>query len=140
MKVRDAMHAQATWCAPDKALADIAKVMRDEDIGAVPIGENDRLVGMVTDRDIALNGVGRGLDPVKAKASDVMSKGVIYCTENQDLEDAVRLMEDRRIRRLPVINDQKRLVGMLSLGDVSHAGSRELAGELLQSVTAHHGG
>lgn len=138
MKVKDAMHKDANWCDPEKPISEVAKLMKDEDIGSVPIGENDRLIGMVTDRDLTIRAVAEGRDPKKTKARDIMSKGIIYCTENQNIEDAVHLMEEKKLRRLPVINDNKRLVGMLSLGDISHAAGQSLSGELLQAVSAHH--
>jgi len=138
MKVKQAMHKNASWCDPSTTLCDLAQRMKSEDIGSIPIGENDRLVGIVTDRDIAVRAVADGLDPNTATARDVMSDGIVYCTEDQDIEDAIHVMEDKKIRRLPVINGKKRLVGMLSLGDVSHAVNRDLSGELLKSVSDHH--
>lgn len=138
MKVKEAMHRNAEWRDPSTPVSEIAKLMKKEDIGAVPIGENDRLVGMVTDRDIALRAVANGGDIASTTARDVMSKGVVWCKEDDDIKDAVQTMEKKSVRRLPVINDKKRLVGMLSLGDVSHATGRELSGSLLKSVSAHH--
>jgi len=138
MIVKDAMHKGAEWLPPTTPLVEIAKKMRDHDIGAVPIGENDRLIGMVTDRDIACRGVANGGDCAKLTARDVMSKNIIYCRDTESVEDAIRIMEDKKIRRLPVINDKKRLVGMLSLGDVSHSLPPALTGEVFAAVTAHH--
>lgn len=138
MKVKEAMHRNAEWRDPSTPVSEIAKLMKKKDIGAVPIGENDRLVGMVTDRDIALRAVANGGDIASTTARDVMSKGVVWCKEDDDIKDAVQTMEKKSVRRLPVINDKKRLVGMLSLGDVSHATGRELSGSLLKSVSAHH--
>lgn len=138
MKVKEAMHKTAAWRETSTPIADIAKLMRDDDIGAVPIGENDRLVGMITDRDIALRAVANGQDLSKTTAKDIMSKGIVYCKEDESIDDAIELMEEKELRRLPVLNAKKRLVGMLSLGDVSHSAGRELSGELLQSVSAHH--
>lgn len=138
MKVKDAMHKGAEWMAPGTPLVEIAKKMHDLDIGCVPIGENDRLIGMVTDRDITCRAVAKGADCTKLTARDVMSKEIVYCRDSENLEDAIRIMEDKKIRRLPVINEKKRLVGMLSLGDVSHALSRELTGEVCAAVSAHH--
>jgi CBS domain-containing protein len=138
MKVKQAMHKQAEWRDPATPLTELAKLMKSEDIGAIPIGENDKLVGMVTDRDIAVRAVANGGDLSKATARDVMSKRIIYCTEDQEIEDAVHLMEEKQIRRLPVINAEKRMVGMLSLGDVSHAAGQSLCGELVKAVSAHH--
>ena len=138
MKVKDAMHKGAEWVAPATSVCDIAKKMRDLDIGAIPVGDNDRLIGMVTDRDIACRGVANERDCAKLTASDVMSKGIIYCRDTEELEDALRIMEQKQVRRLPVINDQKRMVGMLSLGDISHAAAHELSGEVMAAVSAHH--
>jgi CBS domain-containing protein len=138
MKVKDVMHKGAEWVAPNTALPDIAKKMRDLDIGAIPVGENDRLIGMVTDRDIACRGMAKGGDCARLTARDVMSKGILYCNDTEDLEDALRIMEQKQVRRLPVINDKKRMVGMLSLGDIAHSASHELSGEVTAAVAAHH--
>ncbi|MBT8408363.1 MAG: CBS domain-containing protein [Alphaproteobacteria bacterium] len=138
MKVEEAMHKGAEWRLPETPIAELAELMRKEDIGAVPIGENDRLVGMVTDRDIACRGLTSGKEVSRLTARDVMTDQIIYCTTSEELDDAIRLMENHQIRRLPVLNGKKRMVGMLSLGDVSHAASRELSGELVQAVSDHH--
>jgi CBS domain-containing protein len=111
--------------------------MRDKDIGCVPIGDNDRLVGMVTDRDITCRAVAAGGDFNKMTARDVMTKSIIFCQETAELADAVRIMEQKQVRRLPVINDKKRLVGMLSIGDLAHK-SRAMSAEVLAAVSAHH--
>jgi len=92
----------------------------------------------VTDRDITCRAVADGRDIAKLTARDVMSKGIVYCTDTEDLDDAIHLMESKKIRRLPVINEKKRMVGMLSLGDISHAASREMSGEVMAAVSAHH--
>ncbi len=138
MKVKEAMHKGAEWVPAETPLAQLAKKMMELDVGSIPVGENDRLIGMVTDRDITCRAVANGKDISRLTARDVMSKGIIYCTDTEDLDDALRLMEVNRIRRLPVINDKKRMVGMLSIGDVSHATSREMSGEVLAAVSAHH--
>jgi CBS domain-containing protein len=138
MKVKEAMHKGAEWVPPETPLAQLAKKMMELDVGSIPVGENDRLIGMVTDRDITCRAVANGKDISRLTARDVMSKGIIYCTDTEDLHDALRLMEVNKIRRLPVINDKKRMVGMLSIGDVSHATSREMSGEVLAAVSAHH--
>jgi CBS domain-containing protein len=138
MKVKDAMHKGAEWIAPQTPVTDVARKMRDLDVGAMPVGENDRLIGMVTDRDIACRGVANGMAVDQLTARDVMTKGIIYCREDEELEDAMRIMEQRQVRRLPVINDKKRMVGMLSLGDIADATSHELSGEVIAAVSAHH--
>ncbi len=138
MKVKQAMHGQVKWCEPSMPVAKIAKLMKANDIGAIPVGENDRLIGMVTDRDIALRAVANGRDLSKTTARNVMSKGVSYCNENDRLSEAVHLMEEKQIRRLPVINDEKRMVGMLSLGDVTHAAGKSTSGGFARAVSGHH--
>jgi CBS domain-containing protein len=138
MKVKEVMHKGAEWVTPQTALADVARRMRDLDIGAVPVGENDRLIGMVTDRDIACRAVANGQDWARLTARDVMSKGIFYCNDTEELEDALRIMEQKQVRRLPVINDKKRMVGMLSLGDIADAAPHELSGAAIAAVSAHH--
>lgn len=139
MKVRDAMHPGASWIDPAAPLSDIAEQMRKDDIGSLPVGEDDRLIGMVTDRDIAVRGLCGKQDPLHMTARDVMSKPIIYCTANEDLEDAVRIMERKQIRRLPVIDDNHRMVGMLSLGDIAAKAPASVAAETMRAVSAHHG-
>lgn len=139
MKVRDAMHRGVEWASPATSIAELAKLMRRHDIGAIPIGENDRLVGMVTDRDIVCKGLTRdGFDAHRATAKDVMTRGIHCCKEEDDLADAIRHMEELEVRRLPVIDHQKRMVGMLSLGDVGHSASGMLVNEYVKGVSAHH--
>ena len=138
MKVKEAMHNGVEWAAPQTPIPEIARRMRDLDIGASPVGENDRLIGMVTDRDIACRGVANGANLGTLTAGDVMSKGIFYCRDSEELEDALRIMEQKQVRRLPVINDQKRMVGILSLGDIADATPHELSGEVVAAVSAHH--
>ena len=136
MKVKDAMHKGVDWVSPDTPVTELAKLMRDHDVGAIPIGENDRLVGMVTDRDIVFKGLAQ--DNFDATARDVMTAEIHCCREDDDLAKAVRHMEELKIRRLPVINKSKRMVGILSLGDVSHSAPTELLSECIKRVSAHH--
>jgi CBS domain-containing protein len=138
MKVKDVMHRGVTWVEPDTPLREVARKMRDDDIGSVPVGENDRLVGMVTDRDIICRGIADSADCAALTAREVMSKPIIYCREDDDLEHAIRVMEKNKIRRLPVISKDKRLIGMLALGDISEIGGQDMAGEVMRSVSAHH--
>jgi CBS domain-containing protein len=129
MKVRDAMHKGVDWVGPDTPVTDLAKLTRKHDIGAVPIGEEDQLIGMVTDRDIVCKG---------ATAREVMTPGIHCCREDDDLAKAVRHMEELKVRRLPVINKGKRMVGILSLGDISRSAPSDLLSECVKSVSAHH--
>ena len=138
MKVMEAMHKGAEWVSPETPLAQIAQMMRNLDIGCLPVGKNDRLVGMVTDRDIICRGLADSSNPSKLTAENVMTKGIVYCKAEEDLEDALHIMEEKQIRRLPVIDDNKRMVGMLSLGDISHSVPRDLSGEVISAVSAHH--
>ena len=123
MKVKEAMHKGVDWVSPDTPVTELAKLMSDHDIGAIPIGEDDRLIGMVTDRDIVCKGLAQdNFDARRATARDVMTEGIHCCRDDDDLAKAVRHMETLKVRRLPVINKNKRMVGILSLGDVSHSG------------------
>jgi len=138
VKVKQAMRRHVNWQPPGASLSDIAKIMKKEDIGAIPIGENDRLVGMVTDRDIVIRGLSNGDNLSTLCARDVMTKHVLYCREDDDIADAVSLMKKKQVRRLPVLNGAKRMTGMLSLGDVSHAADYSVTGDLVRAVSAHH--
>ena len=139
MKVKEAMHKGVDWVSPDTPVTELAKLMREHDIGAIPIGEDDRLIGMVTDRDIVCKGLAQdGFDPRRTMARDVMTPGIHCCREDDDLAKAVRHMEELKVRRLPVINKSKRMVGILSLGDVGHAAPSALVSECLKSVATHH--
>jgi CBS domain-containing protein len=139
MKVKDAMHKGVEWVGPDTPVTEIAKLMLKHDIGSIPIGENDRLVGMVTDRDIVCKGLAQdGFDARRATARDVMSEGIHCCREDDDLAKAVRHLEMLGVRRLPVINKSKRMVGILSLGDLSQRAPGDLLAECVKSVADHH--
>ena len=124
MKVKDAMHKGGFWVGPDTSITEIAKLMDKNEIGAVPIGENDRLIGMVTDRDIVCKGLAKDtFDARRATARDVMTSGIHCCGEDDDLAKAARHMEELKVRRLPVINKDKRMVGVLSRHDTARAQS-----------------
>jgi CBS domain-containing protein len=139
MKVKEAMHKGVEWVSPDTPVTELAKLMRRHDIGSIPIGENDRLVGMVTDRDIVCRGLAQdSFDARRATARDVMTPEIHCCREDDDLAKAVQHMETLKVRRLPVINKNKRMVGMLALGDISHSASGALVSECVKSVSAHH--
>lgn len=138
MKVEHAMHKGAEWVSPGTPVPELARLMRDRDIGALPVGENDRLVGMVTDRDIVCRCLADGKDPAAMTARDIMTKGIFYCRSEDSLEDAIHIMEEKKVRRLAVIDSGKRMVGILSLGDISHAGEGGLGAEVLLAVSGHH--
>lgn len=138
MEIAKIMHPKADWVEADTPVSEVAKMMKADDVGAIPVGKGDRLIGMITDRDIALRVVAEGRDPSQTRAEDVMTAGVVYCLTHQSVEDAIHLMDQKKIRRLPVLNEKKRLVGMLSIGDISHSVSRDLSGELIRAVSDHH--
>ena len=139
MKVKEAMHKGVEWVGPATPVTELAKLMCTNNIGAIPIGENDRLIGMVTDRDIVCKGLAQdSFDASSTTARDVMTPGIHCCREDDDLAKAVRHMEMLEVRRLPVINKGKRMVGMLALGDVSGLAPDDLLSEYVKSVSAHH--
>jgi CBS domain-containing protein len=122
MKVFEIMTPEPELISPDASIKDAAKRMKDEDIGALPIGENDRLIGMVTDRDIAMRGVAEGRAPETTPVRDVMSEKILWSYEDEDIEEAARNMAEHQVRRLPVLNHEKRLIGIVSLGDIALTG------------------
>jgi len=139
MKVKDVMHKGVDWVSPETPLTEIAKLMRAHDIGCIPIGEDDQLIGMVTDRDIVCKGLAaRDFNTARATARDVMTEGIHCCREDDDLAKAMHHMETLKIRRLPVINKSKRMVGMISMGDVSQFATAELAAQYVKSISSHH--
>jgi CBS domain-containing protein len=138
MKVSDIMTRDVRLANPSQKLREVAGEMEKHDIGVLPVGENDRLVGMITDRDIAVRGISHGLGP-DAAVRDVMSSQVRYCFEDDDIEEIAQNMADEQIRRLPVLDGDKRLVGIVSLGDL--AVSNEVkAGEVALSGICQSGG
>jgi CBS domain-containing protein len=138
MKVQMAMHKGVEWVGPETPVSELAKLMRKYDIGAIPIGEKDHLIGMVTDRDIVCKGLANDGFDASTTARDVMTSGIHCCREDDELSKAVQHMEQLQIRRLPVINKNKRMVGMLSLGDVSQAAPTDVLSECVRRVAAHH--
>lgn len=129
MRVSDVMSRDVRTATPDESIRNAARMMEEIDAGAVPVGENDKLVGMITDRDIAVRGVAHGLGP-DAKIKDVMTPELKYCFEDEDVDAVAGNMAQLKVRRLPVVNREKRLVGMVSLGDFANqaAGREALAG------------
>jgi CBS domain-containing protein len=120
MRVSECMSTDVRIASPAWSICDAARAMKEIDAGFLPVGERDRLVGMVTDRDIAIRAVAEGKGPDTA-VRDVMSGEVIYCFEDEDLDAVATKMSDRKVRRLPVLNRDKRLVGVVSLGDLAQS-------------------
>ena len=121
MLVKECMTKQVEIGTPSMTLQEAAQKMRDGDFGILPIGENDRLVGMITDRDITIRGTAEGKDAQKVQVRELMSQDVLYCFEDQKLDEVTKNLGDNQVRRLPVLNRQKRLVGILSLGDLAQS-------------------
>src|SRR5690348_11316073 len=119
MKVGDVMTPDVEMAAPDDTVQTAAKLMADSGAGALPVGENDRLVGMVTDRDITIRSVAEGKAPNLCTVRDVMTREIKYVFDDEDVRDASRKMGEWQVRRLPVLNRDKRLVGVISLGDLA---------------------
>jgi CBS domain-containing protein len=136
MQVREVMTRGVECVRPDDTLQTAARKMRDLDVGPMPVCDNDRLAGMLTDRDITIRAVAEGKDPRTAPVRDVMTEGIEYCFEDDDVKVAARHMRDRQVRRLVVLNRDKRLAGIVSLGDLAaEAGDDRLTGETLEQIS-----
>jgi len=122
MRISEIMTRDPELIDPNSSIRDAARRMKNEDIGALPIGENDRLIGMVTDRDIAIRAVAEDRDSTSTTVRDVMSEKIYYCFEDDDIEDAARCMAENQVRRLPILNRDKRLTGIVSLADIAQTG------------------
>jgi CBS domain-containing protein len=135
MKVREAMTRDVRLVKPEQTIREAANLMAELDIGALPVEENDRLVGMITDRDIAVRAVAEGRGP-DTRVSEVMSREIKYCYEDQSIDEVTQNMGELRIRRLPVLTREKRLIGILSLGDLAiDETAQDEAGEALGGIS-----
>lgn len=123
MNIRDLMTPDVELADPNMTMRDAAIRMRDQDIGALPVGENDRLVGMITDRDIVARGVASDRSPGDCTVRELMSDGVYYCFDDEDAERAAEVMAERKVRRMPILNRDKRLVGVLAMADLARVGA-----------------
>lgn len=137
MLVKDCMTKHVELTDPSMKIVEAARKMRDGDFGMLPVGENDRLVGMITDRDITIRLVAEGLSPDECTVGDIMSKRVLYCFEDQDTKDVALNMGQNQVRRLPVLNRDKRLVGIISIGDIAlaPAAEKQMTGEALKRIS-----
>lgn len=133
-QVKDIMTANPEWVAPTTPVADAAKIMNDRDIGILPIGKNDKLVGMITDRDIVTRAVAHDLDPAETQVGSIMTGKVLYCTDTDDVDQVAFNLGEERIHRLPVVDGEKRLVGMVTVGDIADRASAESAGLALNGI------
>jgi CBS domain-containing protein len=136
MLIKEVMTRGVEVVRPDETLQQAAHKMKSIDVGPLPVCDGDRLVGMITDRDIIVRATAEGRDPRTTPVKDAMTPGVVYVYEDQDIEEAASLMKERQIRRLVVLDRNKRLVGILSLGDLAEdSGDEQLSGEVLESVS-----
>jgi CBS domain-containing protein len=133
MKVRDAMTRDVRLVTPEQTIREAARTMAEIDAGSLPVSNNDRLVGMITDRDIAVRAVAEGKSPDTA-VGDIMSQEVLYCFEDEELEEVSRNMGDVKVRRMPVVNRDKRLVGIISLGDLARHEEPAEAGNAMSDI------
>ena len=138
MKVKDVMHKGVTSIEQNTPVREIAKRMRDSDIGAIAVKADSQLVGIVTDRDIICRAVANGGDLAIMDAKDVMTRDVVCCSPSDDVKTAIEVMQVNKVRRLPVMNSRKTVVGMLSMGDISHKLTKKRSGGLLRVVSGHH--
>jgi len=137
MLLRDVMTRGVECVGPDETILAAARKMRDLDVGPVPVCDHDRLAGMVTDRDIAVRAVAEGKNPVTCRVREVMTPDVTYCFDDDPVDEAERVMKQKQIRRLLVLNRDRRLVGIVSLGDLAVRGdTRRETGEVLHDVSA----
>ncbi len=140
MKINEMMTTTVNRVTPETAIDEAARMMREDDIGALPVEKGDKLVGMVTDRDIVTRILGNGKDATQAHVSDAMSEQMLYCFEDDEVEDVAQNMSEQQVRRMPVMNHDKRLVGIVSLGDLACNAQNEVSGEALEGISEHHAG
>ena len=133
--IKDVMSSDPCTIDADKSVAYAAKMMRDEDVGLAPIVEGDKLIGMLTDRDIAIRVVAEGQDPDQVTVREVASKQVVTIDPQQDLDEALRIMAKHQVRRLPVVEEDGRLVGVVAQADVAREGDDTETGQLVQEIS-----
>jgi CBS domain-containing protein len=132
MLVREVMTNHAEWIEPTLSVAEAARKMRDHKIGCLPVGDNDRLVGMLTDRDIVCRAIAAGADPATTKTADVMTKSITWCFEDDTVEAVIDKLEAKHIHHIPVLSRQKRMIGILALSDLALRGPQNLLARVSQ--------
>ena len=137
--IRDVMTSNPCTIDADKPVAYAAKMMRDEDVGLAPIVEGDKLVGMLTDRDITIRVVAEGRDPGQVTVKDIASKQVVTIDPQQDLDEALRIMAKHQVRRLAVVEEDGKLVGVVAQADVAREGDDAQTGELVEEISKQEG-
>jgi CBS domain-containing protein len=132
--VKDAMTPDVTTATPSLSLTDAAMLMKQEDVGSVPVVDGERLIGMLTDRDIVVRGIADGSDPHSVTAGDIASRDIVTVRPDDDLDEALRLMAQHQVRRLPVVDDGH-LVGVLAQADVAHEAKEKAVGQLVEEIS-----
>lgn len=136
MHIRDIMTDNVEVVDPNATLQKAAQMMKDLDVGSLPVCDGEKLLGIITDRDITIRATAEGKNPTDTAVCDTMSSGISYCFDDQPVSEAAQMMEERQIRRLPILNRQKRLVGIVSLGDLAvDGGNRQVAGEAITKIS-----
>jgi CBS domain-containing protein len=133
--IRDIMTANPSTIEPDQSVVEAAKIMKQQDAGVVPVTENGRLTGMVTDRDIAIRVVAEGKDPQSTKVREVASKNLVTIDPQQDLDEALHLMAKHQVRRLPVVEEDGQLVGVVAQADVAREGDDTKTGQVVEEIS-----
>ena len=134
MKIKDVMTSQVKIAGPDQTIGEAARMMAECDSGALPVGDGDRLVGMITDRDIIIRALAKDLGP-ETRLGDVMSKEILYCFQDEDVEHVAANMGEQQVRRLPVLDREKRLVGIVSLGDLAACSKPKTSGQAIAAIS-----
>ena len=137
MKVAQIMNTDVFLTAPNRSIREAAETMQRMDVGSLPVGDGDRLIGMVTDRDIVIRAIAKGMG-ADTPVREVMTQEIRYCFDDQEVDDVARNMADLQVRRLPVINRDKRLVGFVSLADFAHGADNGATEELVRGVATPH--
>jgi CBS domain-containing protein len=136
MNVSEVMTASVATCSPEDPIQGVAERMGSLDVGAIPVSDAGQIIGMVTDRDIVVRAVAKGEDPRTCKVGDVMTPDVVFCSPDDTMLDAARMMAARQVRRLVVLDDQKKLCGILTLGDLAlEVGDDKLMGRVLEHIS-----
>jgi CBS domain-containing protein len=136
MKLKDVMTPQVEVAPPQANLTEVAQKMKNLDVGIIPVCDGQKLRGMISDRDIVIRAIAEKRDPERTRAEDIMSPHVLYCFEDQEISDAAEIMEQKQVRRLLVLNREKKLVGIVSLGDLAVKTREErLSGEILERIS-----
>ncbi len=134
-QIKEIMSTDFRTITPETTLKEAAQMMKQYDMGFLPVGENDKLTGMITDRDIAIRAVAEGKDPSTCTAGDIMTPKTYYCYDDQSTEEICQNLSEIKVRRLPVVNRDKRLVGIVSMGDLAQAAEQAQIGKTEQQIT-----